>query len=159
MPRSRTECSTAIDRHVGARIREQRVMMGVIHEQLAALFNVSYQQMHKYERGLNCVSAGRLFEIARLLSRPVGYFYAGVEGNAAAVPPSLNAVGRLTLEMARSSQATGDPRLQEAVTALMHALANGQCPVCAGAAVTDHRPLPLTARRSPKACGRSEARP
>src|SRR6185437_9697247 len=64
-----------IDRHVGARIRERRIMLGLTQQQLADLIGVTYQQAHKYERGINRVSAGRLFEIARVLSVPVSYFF------------------------------------------------------------------------------------
>src|SRR5690242_5585321 len=61
-----------IDRHVGARVRERRIMMGLTQQQLADLIGVTYQQAHKYERGINRVSAGRLYEIAQVLTVPVG---------------------------------------------------------------------------------------
>src|SRR5919199_187202 len=69
-----------IDRHVGARVRERRIMLGLTQQQLADLIGVTYQQAHKYERGINRVSAGRLYEIAQVLSVPVGYFYEGIQG-------------------------------------------------------------------------------
>src|SRR5665213_1944577 len=53
-----------IDHHVGARVRERRIMLGFTQQQLADLIGVTYQQAHKYERGINRISAGRLFEIA-----------------------------------------------------------------------------------------------
>jgi DNA-binding XRE family transcriptional regulator len=49
-----------VDRHVGARVRERRIMLGLTQQQLADLIGVTYQQAHKYERGINRVSAGRL---------------------------------------------------------------------------------------------------
>jgi DNA-binding XRE family transcriptional regulator len=49
-----------IDHHVGARVRERRIMLGLTQQQLADLIGVTYQQAHKYERGINRVSAGRL---------------------------------------------------------------------------------------------------
>ena len=64
-----------IDRHVGARVRERRIMLGLTQQQLADLIGVTYQQAHKYERGINRVSAGRLYEIAQVLSVPIGYFF------------------------------------------------------------------------------------
>src|SRR5881392_1278104 len=67
-----------VDRHVGARVRERRIMLGLTQQQLADLIGVTYQQAHKYERGINRVSAGRLFEVARVLSVPVSYFYEGI---------------------------------------------------------------------------------
>src|SRR5205085_8748185 len=68
-----------IDRHVGARVRERRIMLGLTQQQLADLIGVTYQQAHKYERGINRVSAGRLYEIAQVLSVPVGYFFDGLQ--------------------------------------------------------------------------------
>ena len=67
-----------IDRHVGARVRERRIMLGLTQQQLADLIGVTYQQAHKYERGINRVSAGRLYEIARVLSAPITFFYEGL---------------------------------------------------------------------------------
>src|SRR5579884_4065703 len=64
-----------IDRHVGARVRERRIMLGLTQQQLADLIGVTYQQAHKYERGINRVSAGRLYEVAQVLSVPVSYFF------------------------------------------------------------------------------------
>src|SRR5437879_9688309 len=62
----RGRSTAAIDDHVGARIRERRIMLGLTQQQLAEMIGVTYQQAHKYERGINRVSAGRLFEIARV---------------------------------------------------------------------------------------------
>src|SRR5882762_8511128 len=64
----RGRSTAAIDDHVGKRIRERRVMLGLTQQQLAELIGVTYQQAHKYERGINRVSAGRLFELARNFS-------------------------------------------------------------------------------------------
>src|ERR1700683_5607912 len=70
-----------IDHHVGARVRERRIMLGFTQQQLADLIGVTYQQAHKYERGINRVSAGRLYEIAHVLSVPVNYFFEGLEND------------------------------------------------------------------------------
>src|SRR6266571_2015026 len=74
----RGRSTAAIDDHVGSRIRERRIMLGLTQQQLAEMIGVTYQQAHKYERGINRVSAGRLFEIARVLSAPITYFYEGI---------------------------------------------------------------------------------
>jgi transcriptional regulator with XRE-family HTH domain len=64
---NRGRSTEAIDGHVGARIRERRIMLGLTQEQLAERIGVTYPQAHKYERGMNRISAGRLFEIGRTL--------------------------------------------------------------------------------------------
>ena len=70
------------DRHVGARIRERRVMLGLSQQQLAVMIGVTYQQAHKYERGLNRISAGRLYDIAGVLSVPISWFFEGMQEEA-----------------------------------------------------------------------------
>src|ERR687884_1352845 len=87
-----------IDRHVGARIRERRIMLGLTQQQLADLIGVTYQQAHKYERGINRVSAGRLFEIAQVLTVEVSYFFDGVEEQSGR---PVSARERMCLELAR----------------------------------------------------------
>src|SRR5882762_11876762 len=75
----RSNRTLEIEQHVGSRIRQRRIMMGLTQQQLADLIGVTYQQAHKYERGINRVSAGRLFEIARVLSVPVAYLFEGLD--------------------------------------------------------------------------------
>lgn len=52
-------CATNTDRDVGARMRERRVMLGLSQQQMADMIGVTYKQAHKYERGINRISAGR----------------------------------------------------------------------------------------------------
>jgi transcriptional regulator with XRE-family HTH domain len=118
----RGRSTAAIDDHVGARIRERRIMLGLTQQQLAELIGVTYQQAHKYERGINRVSAGRLFEIARVLSVPIGYFYEGV-GEEGARPVTQRE--RMMLEIARNFADITNERHQEAVSQLARALASG----------------------------------
>jgi len=107
------------DRHVGARIRERRIMLGLSQQQMADLVGVTYQQAHKYERGINRISAGRLYEIAQVLGVPVGYFYEGLENHR---EPELTARQRMCLELARNFSAIGNERHQEALSQLARAL-------------------------------------
>jgi transcriptional regulator with XRE-family HTH domain len=108
------------DRHVGARIRERRIMLGLSQQQMADLIGVTYQQAHKYERGINRISAGRLYEISQVLGVPVGYFYEGLEANRS---PDLTARQRMCLELARNFSSISNERHQEALSQLARALA------------------------------------
>ena len=67
-----------VDRHVGLRIRMRRKEIGVSQERLAEALGITFQQVQKYERGANRVSASKLWEIAAALRTPVGYFYEGL---------------------------------------------------------------------------------
>jgi len=109
-----------IDRYVGARIRERRIMLGLTQQQLADLIGVTYQQAHKYERGINRVSAGRLFEVAQVLSVPVNYFFDGLDQeNDRAISPRE----RMCLELARNFAQIPNERHQEALSQLARVLA------------------------------------
>jgi transcriptional regulator with XRE-family HTH domain len=109
-----------IDRHVGSRIRERRIMLGLTQQQLADLIGVTYQQAHKYERGINRVSAGRLFEIAQVLSVPVSYFFDGLDDHSGrAISPRE----RMCLELARNFAQIPNERHQEALSQLARVLA------------------------------------
>ncbi len=76
--------ATAIDLHVGERIRLRRRLYGISQETLAAALGVTFQQVQKYERGSNRVSASKLYGIALALEIPVGYFFEGLPEHRAA---------------------------------------------------------------------------
>ncbi|MBL8645327.1 MAG: helix-turn-helix transcriptional regulator [Rhodospirillaceae bacterium] len=110
-----------IDRHVGIRIRERRVMLGLSQQQMADMIGVTYQQAHKYERGINRISAGRLYEISRVLNVPITFFYEGLDGR-----EDEGTVGqrqRMCLELARNFSNIGNEKHQEALSQLARALA------------------------------------
>ena len=109
-----------IDRHVGARVRERRIMLGFTQQQLADLIGVTYQQAHKYERGINRISAGRLFEIAHVLSVPVNHFF---EGLAEEESRQVSSRERMCLELARNFAQIPNERHQEALSQLARVLA------------------------------------
>ena len=67
-----------VDLHVGARIRMRRRLQGVSQEKLAEALGLTFQQVQKYERGANRVSASKLYEIAAMLKAPVAYFFDGL---------------------------------------------------------------------------------
>ena len=64
-----------VDVHVGQRLRVRRSLLGMSQEKLAEAVGITFQQIQKYERGTNRVSAGRLFQFSRILDIPVSYFY------------------------------------------------------------------------------------
>lgn len=67
-----------VDAHVGRRLRRRRSALGISQEQLGAALGLTFQQVQKYEKGQNRISAGRLYRIAGILSVPVQYFYDGI---------------------------------------------------------------------------------
>ena len=73
-----------VDRHVGLRIRFRRKELGISQEKLADSIGLTFQQVQKYERAANRVSASKLWEVARALNTNITYFYEGlsVDGEA-----------------------------------------------------------------------------
>jgi transcriptional regulator with XRE-family HTH domain len=67
-----------IDRHVGLRIRMRRKELGISQERLAESIGLTFQQVQKYERAANRVSASKLWEVARALNASIAYFYEGL---------------------------------------------------------------------------------
>jgi transcriptional regulator with XRE-family HTH domain len=64
-----------VDVHVGKRIRMRRSLLGISQEKLAESVGVTFQQIQKYERGTNRISASRLHQLAQTLDVPIDYFY------------------------------------------------------------------------------------
>jgi transcriptional regulator with XRE-family HTH domain len=82
-----------VDRHVGLRIRMRRKELGVSQERLAEALGLTFQQVQKYERAANRVSASKLWEIARALNTSVAYFYDGLAGAGEVDPPPTSSLG------------------------------------------------------------------
>ncbi len=76
-----------VDAHVGARIRLRRKLLGLSQQQLAERLGLTFQQVQKYERGVNRVSASKLYETAQVLQAPVTHFFEGLDGDSAAQAP------------------------------------------------------------------------
>src|ERR1700744_3568106 len=67
-----------VDIQVGSRVRIRRMLVGMSQERLGNLLNLTFQQVQKYEKGVNRIGAGRLFVGGRILGVPIEYFYEGV---------------------------------------------------------------------------------
>jgi transcriptional regulator with XRE-family HTH domain len=64
-----------IDIHVGSRIRLRRTLLGMSQERLGEALGLTFQQVQKYERGVNRVGASRLFDLSRVLDVPISFFF------------------------------------------------------------------------------------
>jgi len=109
-----------VDRYVSLRIRERRAMLGLTQQQIAVLIGVTCQQAHKYETGINRISAGRLYQLAQVLEVEVPYFFAGADTG---VGPQSSRHQRVLLELARCFLAITDRAHQEALCSLARTLA------------------------------------
>ncbi len=95
-----------VDVHVGKRIRHRRWMVGMTQQQLAEKVGIKFQQIQKYETGMNRVSASRLWDISAALSVPIGFYFEGLETGSAAEGeqnlPSDILADKEALELVRS---------------------------------------------------------
>lgn len=69
--------STSVDSHVGQKLRQFRSLAGLSQERLAGALGVTFQQVQKYERGLNRIASNRLFQLGQILNVPVTAFFEG----------------------------------------------------------------------------------
>ena len=73
-----------VDVHVGKRIRHRRWMVGMTQQQLGEIVGIKFQQIQKYETGMNRVSASRLWDIGAALDVPINFFFEGIEDGSTA---------------------------------------------------------------------------
>jgi transcriptional regulator with XRE-family HTH domain len=111
-----------VDEHVGEQIRKRRTMLGLTQDQLAQALGISYQQVQKYETGTNRVSAGRLFDIARVLDSGISGFFEGIEPDRDVHEDVSDRGNRATIELVRNFQAIGDPQVRKAISSLVKSL-------------------------------------
>src|SRR5258706_4980477 len=78
--------ANAIDRKIGQRVRSRRLEIGMSQERLAELLGITFQQVQKYEKGVNRIASSRLFDIASALQLPVAKFYEGLSARAGGGP-------------------------------------------------------------------------
>lgn len=124
-----------IDAHVGGRVRLRRMLLGMSQEKLAEKLGLTFQQVQKYEKGINRIGASRLYELSQLLGVGVDFFYEDAPaGNGAAATPmgfaeksSENYIvdflnSREGLELNRAFTRITDPRVRRSIIELVRSL-------------------------------------
>ena len=82
--------ANSIDAQVGNRVRLRRMLVGMSQEKLGEMLGLTFQQVQKYEKGVNRIGAGRLYHVAQILGVPVSYFYEDVVEQSPAASPIAN---------------------------------------------------------------------
>ena len=131
-----------IDVHVGSRIRLRRTLLGMSQERLGESLGLTFQQVQKYERGVNRVGASRLFDLSRVLDVPISFFFDDMPdslatnfGGLPARRPGSNGVTdtqdafgddslsrRETLELVRAYYRITDPSIRKRVFDLIKSM-------------------------------------
>ena len=127
-----------IDVHVGSRVRLRRTLLGMSQEKLGEAIGLTFQQVQKYERGMNRISASKLWKLSNVLDVPVSYFFddLGVDEDGQ-VPTLLGAepsgsetlaldpmAKRETLELVRAYYKIADPTVRKRLFELAKSLAS-----------------------------------
>jgi transcriptional regulator with XRE-family HTH domain len=126
-----------IDVHVGGRVRFRRMLLGMSQEKLGEKLGLTFQQIQKYEKGINRIGASRLFDLAQVLGVPVQFFYeevTAVDANSFAPDgfadkPAERAIveflrSRDGLELNRAFIRIADVKARRAIVDLVRSLAN-----------------------------------
>ena len=125
-----------MDVHVGTRVRLRRMLLGISQEKLGERLGLTFQQIQKYEKGVNRIGASRLYELAAVLNVPVQFFYDNAPMTEPAAQPAAGFADRPAdsyvvdflatregLELNRAFVRILDPRQRRAVLELVRALA------------------------------------
>ena len=127
-----------IDAHVGSRVRLRRTLLGMSQEKLGEALGLTFQQVQKYERGVNRIGASRLFDLARVLDVPISFFFDDMPDAVSGNQPARRSYGfaesqegfeddtlhrRETLELVRAYYRITDPAVRKRVFDLIKSLA------------------------------------
>lgn len=125
----------SVDVHVGKRLQLRRSLLGLSQEKLGEAVGLTFQQIQKYEKGLNRISSGKLFQFSNILDVPVQYFFDALEGmnqnanRGLADNDQEEFIGndvmqnRETVELVRTYYAIKDPELRKDAVRFMKSIA------------------------------------
>jgi transcriptional regulator with XRE-family HTH domain len=124
-PKTSNKASTKIDRLVGRNIRVRRLASGLTQAELGAKLGVTFQQVQKYEKGINRIGSGRLYEIAEIFEVPVKSFFGGETKEPASrkSSPFELLADAMTMQMVLEFGKISDSKLRRAVLAVVETLA------------------------------------
>lgn len=127
-----------MDAHVGSRVRIRRMLLGMSQEKLGEQLGLTFQQVQKYEKGVNRVGASRLYELSKVLGVPVQFFFEQAPGNGSSIDGHAPGFAegssegyivdflstREGLELNKAFQRIKDPRVRRAIVELIRSLAD-----------------------------------
>ena len=131
--------NNAVDMHVGKRLRLCRTLLGMSQEQLGVALNITFQQVQKYERGANRVSASRLWDISQILDVPISFFFEDMTDDVIKSSPRRMRRGdgckmgkdairdpmarRETLELVRTYYSIAQPKVRKRISEIVKSIA------------------------------------
>ncbi|XSG81572.1 MAG: helix-turn-helix domain-containing protein [Methyloligella sp. ZOD6] len=124
-----------VDAHVGSRVRLRRMLLGMSQERLGESMGLTFQQVQKYEKGVNRIGASRLFQISKILDVPVQFFFEEAPQFDGSAPTGMAEAesetfileflnSREGLELNRAFVKISDPKVRKSVVDLVRSLSN-----------------------------------
>lgn len=129
-----------VDKYIGQRLRLRRTLLGLSQTDVGKAVGITFQQVQKYERGANRISASRLWDLSQALGVPPSWFFEDMPKEVAASSPARahfkrpvrekdvtrpTYLRRETLELVRAFYAINDPSVRHKISELVHALGRG----------------------------------
>lgn len=131
--------ANSMDAYVGGRLRMRRTLLGMSQEKLAEALGITFQQVQKYERGVNRVGASRLYDLSKVLDVPVSFFFEGSNNNSKPASKKTKMkmgvasgrdeyetedfTDRETLELVRAFKSIGNQDMRKSVLDMIRSLA------------------------------------
>lgn len=124
-----------VDVHVGGRVRMRRMLLGMSQDKLGDALGLTFQQIQKYEKGVNRIGASRIFELARVLDVPIQYFYEDFGGKSARAMGFAESASDSFMELLHSPEGVQlcrhfseiqDPKVRKRVLDLVKTLSQGE---------------------------------
>ena len=109
-----------VDVYVGNRLRQRRMLLGLSQKQMAAALGVTFQQVQKYENGVNRISASRLWDISKILKAPIEFFFDGMDDGIKNQSPMMRHNGNSSVENCKID-AFNDPMMRPETIKLVKA--------------------------------------
>jgi transcriptional regulator with XRE-family HTH domain len=136
-PDEKRKSPSPVDVHVGSRVRLRRMLVGLSQEKLGASMGLTFQQIQKYEKGVNRIGASRLFKLSQVLDVPVQFFFEGMKTDESAAAPGMAESGsesylyeflstREGLELNRAFIKVTNPELRQSVIDLVRSLGRSE---------------------------------
>lgn len=133
--RSNSRRANPVDKHVGERVRMRRMLLGMSQEKLGEHLGLTFQQVQKYEKGVNRIGASRLFDLAQVLGVPIQFFYenmptavSGLQASGMAEKSAEPYVAdflssRDSVELNKAFARVTDPRIRRSIVDMVRSIA------------------------------------
>ncbi|MBA4130565.1 MAG: transcriptional regulator [Hyphomicrobium sp.] len=143
--RNNSRRANPVDKHVGERVRMRRMLLGMSQEKLGENLGLTFQQVQKYEKGVNRIGASRLFDLAQVLGVPIQFFYENMPASVSGVvavpgmgePSGENYVAdflssRDSVELNKAFARITDPRVRRSIVDMVKSVAGEDTPSASG---------------------------